>query len=110
MSGNVKKALWFLSGVIVFLLIEGFFYHAPQAVNATVAGVSGFAFLGDGVFIVWALVVGFISGKKGSYNLPFIFGATLGCMIASLSIKPLLVTSVVFALFYLVFKSRHEAA
>lgn len=110
MNTYVRQSLWFLLGLGVFLGVEGFFYLGPQMVQASVAGVSGFAFFGDAVLIIWSLIVGVRYARNSRYNAPFVMGAVVGSMIVSMSFKPVMIVGVIFLLTYLVFSGRREGS
>lgn len=103
-----KKVLWFLFGFLIFIIIEGFAYHAGNVVDhSNKAGSNGIALIGGIIFILWALILGFLSARKNKYNWPFIIGSTLAYIIASASLKPILITLFIFSLWNAVFRDKH---
>jgi len=99
------KAGWFLLGFTIFLVVEGVFYHAPKAAGAS--NTAGIALIGAIFFIVWAVVLGFFSARKNYFNWPFITGANIGYILASMSIKPVLICTVVFSVWKYAYKQKH---
>ncbi|MEI8631259.1 hypothetical protein P4S72_02410, partial [Vibrio sp. PP-XX7] len=106
-----KKSLWFLLGFFIFIVIEGFAYHVGNVVDpSNRTGSNGIALIGGIIFILWALILGFLSARKNQYNWPFITGSTLAYIIASTSLKPIFITLFIFSLWHAVFKGKHIRA
>lgn len=108
MKSYFKQALWFFLGFFIFIVIEGFAYHVGNVVDpSNRAGSNGIALIGAIIFILWALILGFLSARKNQYNWPFIIGSTFAYIIASTSLKPILITLFIFSSWHAVFKGKH---
>ena len=102
MKGYLIKAMWFLSGFIIFIMIEGLAYHGVSAANST----GSLAIFGFAIFVLWAVIQGVFSARKARYNWAFIIGATLAYVLASASLKPILTTLLLFSVCHGVFNRR----
>lgn len=92
MKGYLIKALWFLLGFIIFLVVEGIAYHGLEAANRT----GSIAILGVAFFVLWAFIYGIYSARKAKCNWAFIIGATIAYVLVSGSLEPILIALVIF--------------
>ncbi|WP_394179558.1 hypothetical protein [Marinomonas posidonica] len=102
MKGHLIKALWFLFGFIIFIIVESLAYHGVEAAN----GTGSLAIIGFAIFVLWAVIQGAFSARKANYNWAFIIGATLAYVLASGSLKPILITLLLFSVCHGVFNRR----